>query len=250
VVPDSLSRKDTRKHELEPIMASITNTFIALPNQILNYLSNLFTQILETLNLTNKTGTLLLLGLDNAGKTTLLHRLRTNTITSFPPTERPNTESFTMGGISFLGMDLGGHEAVRHLWEDYCVSKDEDGVGALVFLLDVVDYQRLEEVRDELDNLISILLESRQLDALEYDEDHIDPEEGNSVSKKGDVIPLAILLNKCDMNNALESREIARVIEYEEITRRYGSDNVGMFRISVWRGEGYQEAFRWISEFL
>ena len=221
---------------MSSIGASITN----LPFQIFQYLSDIFSQILATLNLTNKTGTLLILGLDNAGKTTLLHRLRTNSILSFPPTERPTLETFSMGGVKFVGWDVGGHEAVRHLWEDYIWE-----VGAVVFVLDAVDGRRLEEVRDELDNLITLLLTSQDKEEEDF-KMYENIEEGN---KKG-VIPFAILLNKCDLNDALESREVAQAIEYDEIASRYGENNVGMFRISVWRGEGYQEAFRWISEFL
>lgn len=228
-------------------MSSITATLSDLPNQIFGYISNLFAQILATLNLTNKEGTVLLLGLDNAGKTTLLHRLRTNTILSFPPTDRPNIESFSMGRVKFAGWDLGGHEAVRYLWDDYVCE-----VGAVVFLLDVVDGERLEEVRDELDNLVSLLLnnQDRERDDILYHHDDVNSEIGGGGGGKKIAIPLAILLNKCDLKDALESREVARAIGYEEIASRYGSENVGMFRISVWRGEGYQEAFRWISEFL
>ena len=74
------------------------------------------------------------MGLDNAGKTTLLHRLRTGSVQPFPPTDRPNLETFRMpsagSGIAFAAWDLGGHEAVRHLWEDYACDAD-----AVVWLL-------------------------------------------------------------------------------------------------------------------
>uniref|UniRef100_A0A7S2UBI2 Uncharacterized protein n=1 Tax=Attheya septentrionalis TaxID=420275 RepID=A0A7S2UBI2_9STRA len=187
---------------------------------LVSYMQSWVTTLMMALGLLNKKGTILLLGLDNAGKTTLLHRLRTNSLLSFPPTERPNLERFTVHGITFVGWDLGGHEAVRHLWDEYVC----DGSNAVVFVIDVADAQRLGEVRDELDALV------------------------NDGAIEG--VPLAILLNKCDLEQALSSNDISQGIGYEELVMRHGEDLVGMFRISVLRGEGYDEAFRWIATFL
>ena len=69
---------------------------------ILSWLSSLLSSLLASLGLSEKKGTILLLGLDNAGKTTLLHRLRTGTVQHFPPTDRPNRETFEVeGGVTF-----------------------------------------------------------------------------------------------------------------------------------------------------
>lgn len=203
--------------------AEVSN--ISLTAQIFGFIQSLVSTILQALNLTEKSGTIILLGLDNAGKTTLLHRLRTNSVLQFPPTDRPNQESFKLGGVKFAGWDLGGHEAARYLWDDYVTQE----CGAIVFLIDAVDNQRLDEVRDELDNVVSLISNN-------------DEEESR--------VPLAILLNKCDLSEAMESRDIARAIDYVNIASRCGEENVGMFRISVWKGQGYHKAFKWISGFL
>lgn len=179
--------------------------------------------LLRSLGFEGKKGSLLLLGLDNAGKTTLLHRLRTGDIRSFPPTDRPYQDSFNYQGISFQAWDLGGHEAVRHLWEDYMST---DMVSAVLFLLDAADSERTEEAAYELDALI--LGEDRLLQD----------------------VPVAILCNKCDMESTLSTDEICRRIEYTDLAKAQGADNIAIFRISVLQGEGYQEAFRWISKFL
>lgn len=209
---------------------------MSLTAQIFDFVERLFNNILQALNLSGKSGTIILLGLDNAGKTTLLHRLRTNSVLQFPPTDRPNKESFRTGGVTFVGWDLGGHEAVRHLWDDYVAQER----GAVVFLIDAADVRRLDEVRDELDNLVSLLVKRNE------DEDEDDENDRATRSSA----PLAILLNKCDLADAAESRDVARAIDYDDIATRCGEENVGMFRISVWKGQGYQEAFKWISNFL
>lgn len=174
------------------------------------------------LGLSNKTGSLLVIGLDNAGKTTLLYALQTGgDIRPFPPTDRPNINRFRIQGIQFTAWDLGGHEAVRHLWEDYV----SETVQAVLFVLDAADDSRIEEAAYELDALIF--------------EHHL-----------LDHIPIAILLNKCDLETALSTQEICQRIEYDKIKQQQGEDRISIWRISVLKGEGYPEAFRWISTFL
>jgi GTP-binding protein SAR1 len=218
-------------------------------SSIITYIQSFITNILTALGLTHKKGTILFLGLDNAGKTTLLHKLKTNSLfNAFPPTNRAHLESFSFGGIQFAGWDLGGHEAVRHLWEDYVCE-----ASAIMFLVDAADWARLEEVRDELDALIG---------------DQV-LRNGNEHGHVNRNIPLAIMLNKCDLVEAQGSEDIANAIGYSDIVQQYyrlqneyengeEADNniheeeerVKMFRMSVYRGQGYQEAFRWIASFL
>ena len=174
----------------------------------------------SALGFKGKEGNLLLLGLDNAGKTTLLERLKTGAIRSYPPTDRPSlTEKFTYQGITFAAWDLGGHEAVRHLWGDYaCNAK------ALLFLVDASDVERLEESGYELEHLIGEgLLEDK---------------------------PIALLYNKCDLETAISSVDIAEKIHFSELVELHGVEKLRVFRISVLRGEGYQDALKWISSFL
>jgi len=244
---------------------------------IYNTLSSWWTSILQSLGLYNKKGSILLLGLDNAGKTTLLHRLShatpTTTTTSntnddhsssggairaFPPTDRPRQDTFTYQNITFSAWDLGGHEAVRHLWQDYVGS---DMVSAICFLIDSSDTQRLEEAGYELDALLGEgLIDVRQ-------------------------VPIALLFNKCDMEQAASNETICQAIDFEHLLQcqcqphlhkqpsppLQGTtgdeqqvvveedpslahidprDRIKYFRISVLQGTGYPEAFRWIASFL
>lgn len=62
---------------------------------------------------------MLLLGLDNAGKTTLLYKLKEGKLRRFTPTQRPGVETVEIGNVQLKAWDLGGHKAVRDIWEDY-----------------------------------------------------------------------------------------------------------------------------------
>ena len=202
---------------------------------LLNGLSWLWDTLWSTLGLKGKEGSLLVLGLDNAGKTTLLYTLQTGgDVRSFPPTDRPALQRFRAHNIDFQAWDLGGHEAVRHMWQDYVMSGAESSsssssnrkVSAVLFLIDAADDERLEEAGYELDALIG--------------EEHL--LEG---------IPVAVLLNKCDLETALSTEQIQQRIEWERLKEEQGGEEfLHMYRISVLKNEGYQQAFRWISGFL
>lgn len=151
-------------------------------------------------------------------QTTLLNVLQSGAPRSFPPTDRPTLQEFTIYGISFSCWDLGGHEAVRHLWEDYTAD-----ISGVLFLIDSADVERIEEAGFELDHLIH---------------------EG-----KLDSVPIAVLFNKTDLEQSLESRQVCQRIEYNKLVQSHNG-KMECFRISVLEQTGYQEAFRWISNLI
>ena len=192
-----------------------------MASALINLWMSLWETLLSSLGLGGgKEGTLLLLGLDNAGKTTLLHRLRTGHVQHFPPTDRPyQSDKFSFQGLTFQAWDVGGHETVRHIWGDYVCE-----CSAVLFLVDATDINRMEEAGFELDALIG---------------EHIVAD-----------IPIALLFNKCDLPNAISSKDICQRLNYDELVQNHGADKISAFRISVLRGEGYQQAFRWVATFL
>ncbi|XP_057709087.1 ADP-ribosylation factor-like protein 4C [Corythoichthys intestinalis] len=90
-----------------------------------------------------------MLGLDSAGKTTVLYRLKLNEFVNTVPTIGFNAERLRLpvggSGVTFHVWDVGGQEKLRPLWRSY--SRAADG---LVYVVDSVDAERLEEARAEL----------------------------------------------------------------------------------------------------
>jgi len=144
---------------------------------VLNWWSN----ILGWLGLGNKKAKILFLGLDNAGKTTLLHMLKEKKVAQLEPTQHPHDEELTMGKLKFRVHDLGGHDVARELWSEYFTA-----VNAIVYLVDCNDRDRFPEAKAELDKLLS----NDQLAG----------------------VPILVLGNKIDMQRAASEPELRQAL--------------------------------------
>ena len=85
----------------------------------------------------------LLIGLDGSGKTTILHRLKSNKFVQTQPTVGLNIETAMIKNMEFLIFDVGGK--IRSLWTHYY-----ENLNALIFVIDSSDKERMWQVREEL----------------------------------------------------------------------------------------------------
>jgi GTP-binding protein SAR1 len=185
---------------------------------MVSYVKSFFKSVLGYLGLYNKKANLLFLGLDNAGKTTLLHMLKNDRMTQTAPTIHPHSEELKMGNIRFNTFDLGGHETARKIWKDYFPAVD-----GILFLVDSADVKRFPEAKEELDSVLNT------------------PELQN--------IPIAILGNKIDKNGAASEEEIREALD---INGLFSKDTrpMDLFMCSVTKKIGYSKALEWLSGYL
>lgn len=90
---------------------------------------------------------ILVIGLDNSGKTTILNQLKSQEVQSMTivPTVGYNVEKFTNANFTFTAFDMSGQSKYRNLWENYYKN-----VQGIIFVVDSVDRLRVAVARDEL----------------------------------------------------------------------------------------------------
>ena len=174
----------------------------------------------------HKNAKILFLGLDNAGKTTLLHMLKENRMQIHEPTLHPNTDELIIGNIKFKTFDLGGHETARRLWRDYFTTVD-----GVVYLVDALDRGRFPEAKKELDSLLT--------------------------SDELCNVPFLVLGNKIDMRQAASEEELKYALG---LVDTYGKDAnanrnpnvrpIELYMCSVAKRMGYADGFKWLAQFL
>merc|ERR1712131_371995 len=93
---------------------------------------------------------ILMVGLDAAGKTTILYKLKLGEIVTTIPTIGFNVETVEYKNISFTVWDVGGQDKIRPLWRHYYQNTQ-----GLIFVVDSNDRERIGEAREELMRMLN-----------------------------------------------------------------------------------------------
>ncbi|KAA8531658.1 hypothetical protein F0562_006625 [Nyssa sinensis] len=93
---------------------------------------------------------ILMVGLDAAGKTTILYKLKLGEIVTTIPTIGFNVETVEYKNVSFTVWDVGGQDKIRPLWRHYFQNTQ-----GLIFVVDSNDRERISEARDELHRMLN-----------------------------------------------------------------------------------------------
>ena len=184
-----------------------------------------------------------MVGLDNAGKTTILYKLALDQIVSTIPTVGLNIESITYKDIKFNVWDLGGQlrynilytlyiyiyskyvqyfiyfyrQKIRSLWSNYYQDTD-----AVIFVIDSNEPQRVDELKhDNAKTELYKVLKSKHL---------------------SDAV-LLIFANKQDLPNSININEITRRLELESLQNRSWM----IQETCAMTGEGLYEGLEWLS---
>ncbi|KAH8698832.1 ADP-ribosylation factor family protein [Talaromyces proteolyticus] len=109
--------------------------------------------ILRKARLKDKEMRILMLGLDNAGKTTIVKQVMNEDVTTVSPTLGFIIKTIDFQGYKLNIWDVGGQKTLRSYWRNYFEKTD-----ALIWVVDATDRFRIDDCRDELAGL---LLEER-----------------------------------------------------------------------------------------
>ncbi|XP_026787461.1 ADP-ribosylation factor-like protein 11 [Pangasianodon hypophthalmus] len=157
-----------------------------------------------------------LMGLDSAGKSTLLYRLQRGVIMETSPTIGFNVVTLELNKKSVLTVwDIGGQKSLRPNWRHYL-----DGCKALVFVVDASDRTRMEEAKMALKTILS---------------DH-----------NLENVPLMVLANKTDIPNSMTLNEVCQQLDLESCTDRIWEIQA----CSGLRGRGLQQAFLSVAKLI
>ena len=147
--------------------------------KLFNYFKNKFS------NLQTRKAKIVFLGLDNAGKTSLLRRLKDGRFIQNDPTLYAYNEEIKIGNISCKAIDMGGHEAMRKVWKDYVHNID-----AIFYIVDSSNPDNFATSREELFKILGFV---------------------------NDDLPIAILGNKIDRDQAVSMEEMEAVLSMEKV---------------------------------
>jgi small GTP-binding protein len=156
--------------------------------------------------------TMIMVGLDAAGKTTILYQLKLNDVISTSPTIGFNIEQIDYKNLQMTIWDIGGQDKLRPLWKHYYQNAD-----AIIFVVDSADKTRFELVLNEIHRLMN------------------EPDL--------EKVKLLIYANKQDLSNATSSRELIDILELRKLKQEWFIQPS-----SATHGRGLYEGLEWLSK--
>jgi len=157
---------------------------------------------------------ILMVGLDAAGKTTILYKLKLGEIVTTIPTIGFNVETVEYKNINFTVWDVGGQDKIRPLWRHYFQNTQ-----GLIFVVDSNDRERVKEARAELEKMLS---EDELRDAA-----------------------LLVFANKQDLPNAMSVAELTDKLGLHSLKRKWFIQAA-----CATTGDGLYEGLDWLSSSL
>ncbi|KAF4700315.1 Arf GTPase arf1 [Perkinsus olseni] len=158
---------------------------------------------------------ILMVGLDAAGKTTILYKLKLGEVVTTIPTIGFNVETVEYKNISFTVWDVGGQDKIRPLWRHYY--QNTQGV---IFVVDSNDRDRIGDAREELQRMLN---EEELRDAA-----------------------LLVFANKQDLPNAMTAAEVTDKLGLHQLRHR----NWYIQSTCATTGDGLYEGLDWLSKTL
>ena len=174
----------------------------------------ILSKILDFFSRSRNNFKIIILGIQNAGKTTILYRLSIGQLVKTTPTIGSNVEEISYNNVKLQAWDLGGQESTRSIWNVYYANTD-----AVIYVIDTHD-----ESYDDSKTQFYKLLENETL--------------------KNAVI--LIYANKQDLPGAKNVSEIIRIYELDTI-----KDHIWHIQpCSAQTGEGLITGMKWLSDQL
>eukprot|EP01133_Synstelium_polycarpum_P016939 gene16939-20151_t len=209
------TKSSKRREELEEAMAKVGLTIRYDSELCSKYINNTLRDDWDLDSVVKEMARILMIGLDGAGKTTILYKFKLGEVVSTLPTIGFNVESVDYKNISFNVWDVGGQYKIRTLWRHYYTNSS-----AIIFVIDSTDRERIDEVREEVEKILS--------------EDTL----------RGTA--LLMLCNKQDASDAMTIAEISDKLNMHAVRDRkwYMQPTMAL------RGEGIYEGLDWLSNTL
>eukprot|EP00803_Ostreobium_quekettii_P010698 evm.model.scf_813.1 EVM.evm.TU.scf_813.1 scf_813:5259-7070(-) len=163
----------------------------------------------------NKEYRLVMVGLDNAGKTTTLYKLLLGEVVVSQPTVGSNVEQIPYKNLTFEIWDLGGQANLRASWAAYLRSTD-----AVVMVVDSTDRARIGITKAELFALL-------------VNQDIVN-------------VPVLVLANKQDLKDAMDMAELSQALALHTIKQH----DWHIQPSCALTGEGLLDGLGWIAQKL